>query len=320
MSKSFVLCAQCGKEFEKENRAINEAKKNGWRFFCSRICQGAAKTQSEIFSCSACGKSVMVQESQREGSKSGRHFCSRSCAARVNNAGRNPTEKHRRKTSESLKGRRRSLGMRVIADNPIRCVICGKPFFAPGRKRIACSRQCGYIYQFGLLPYTKEECISRIMDVAESLGRTPTTKEVERRLTAATARYFKTWNEAMTECGLSPHTEWIRRVRVSCKDGHVADSISEMVVDNWLFEHDLAHERNKAYPGSKMTCDFYLPSQNLWLEYFGLAGEHPHYDEVVEKKKGVVKALGLHFGFLVPVDLYPTRKIAEALSAFGLSV
>ena len=69
-----------------------------------------------------------------------------------------------------------------------------------------------------------------------------------------------------------------------------------------------------------MTCDFFLPSHNFWLEYFGLAGEHSNYDKTIERKKQVATNLGLRFGFLVPLNLYPENKIREVLAGFGLIV
>ena len=56
------------------------------------------------------------------------------------------------------------------------------------------------------------------------------------------------------------------------------------------------------------------------MEYFGLAGEHKHYDETVERKKKLARGLGLKLVYLLPSDLYPDRKIGEALSRFGIVI
>jgi len=85
----------------------------------------------------------------------------------------------------------------------------------------------------------------------------------------------------------------------------MADSISERIVDNWLHDHGLVHEKNKKYPNSKMNCDFYLIDHDIWIEYFGLIGVE-EYDKGVEIKKDVAKDNGLTLISLTPDDLYPT--------------
>lgn len=81
-----VKCDYCGKEFDKETRRVNEARKNGWKIFCSTECMKAAKTTKIKCTCAQCGKEIYKIPSQMKLSKSGNVFCSKSCAASYNNS------------------------------------------------------------------------------------------------------------------------------------------------------------------------------------------------------------------------------------------
>ena len=53
--------------------------------FCSIECVGLSKQQRTIMKCSNCQKEFSQTPSQIKNSKSGNHFCSKSCAATYNN-------------------------------------------------------------------------------------------------------------------------------------------------------------------------------------------------------------------------------------------
>ena len=315
MAKGVVSCDLCGKEFEKEVRATNEARKRGWKIFCSRTCYSKAKRTSQTVRCLTCGADVVVAASVVRKSKTGKFYCSKSCAARMRNLGRHRTEEEKKKISKALFGKRHNVGLWQGLDRGgvvSTCCVCGKEFSHPtSRDRVACSIKCGEIYQFGSLPYTKEEAIALIAKIREATGATPSTKMVERKVVCAILKYFKSWNEAMKSLGYEPNTQWMTKKKLKCQDGHRADSISELVVDNWFYKHGICHERSKPYPEGRMNCDFFLPDFNMWVEYFGLSGQHPKYDEKIVKKREMAVRCGMKLVEVMPCHLYPKMKLDE---------
>lgn len=81
-------CYQCGNKFYKLKRVIqavlrNDSGHNGK--YCSIICTSNAKKLKKIVNCANCKKSFEKLPNQIKKTKSGNHFCSRSCAATYNN-------------------------------------------------------------------------------------------------------------------------------------------------------------------------------------------------------------------------------------------
>lgn len=310
MAKAVVRCDLCGKEFEKEVRAINEARRGGYRTFCSKECHHNAKSKTEKRQCDTCGVEIEVQRNAIVGSKTGRFYCSGSCAAKTNNLGRVRTDESRGKTSKALFGKRRNgEGDSWATAN---CLVCGKKFkYLTSRDRIMCSVKCSQLYQFGVLPYSKEEVVEMVGSLIVQFGQAPSSKLVERKLFSAAVRFFGSWNKLIRELGCKPNSQWVR-FKPTCRDGHKADSISEMLVDNWLFERGIRHERRKAYPEGRYTCDFYLPDMDLWVEYFGIDNRH-WYQETMRVKEDMAKRHGLKLIGILPVHLYPEVKLGEML-------
>lgn len=129
MTRVEAHCASCGKRFSKELRRANEAKKFGWKYYCSLKCQSLAKNKQKIFKCGnpSCGKTF--KRSPHEIPRSGICFCSESCAAIVNNQ---KSPKRRPKIKK--------------------CPACGNQF--SGRRKY-CSRAC----QVKLQKITEQEII-----------------------------------------------------------------------------------------------------------------------------------------------------------------
>lgn len=56
-----------------------------------------------------------------------------------------------------------------------------------------------------------------------------------------------------------------------CDDGHMVRSISEMVIDNWLYNSDIVHAYERKVPiEENMYCDFYITKGDCYLEFWGL--------------------------------------------------
>jgi hypothetical protein len=88
------------------------------------------------------------------------------------------------------------------------------------------------------------------------------------------------------------------------KDGHVCDSVSEALIDNWLFDHEIPHERNAKYPETKHRADWKIQNGDF-VEYFGLAKDSPRYDRSVGQKQKLCRQHNINLVSLYPSDLYP---------------
>ncbi|KTB49027.1 hypothetical protein DEALK_18750 [Dehalogenimonas alkenigignens] len=55
------------------------------------------------------------------------------------------------------------------------------------------------------------------------------------------------------------------------KDGHMVRSKSEIIIDNWLYDAKIVHAYERKLPVEEdIYCDFYIPTQKVYLEYWGL--------------------------------------------------
>lgn len=79
-----TVCALCNKEREREKKLVNYYKKNNWQFFCSKTCQYKSRLTGNHIKCGVCSKDIYRRIKQK--SKSGKYFCSRSCATVFNNS------------------------------------------------------------------------------------------------------------------------------------------------------------------------------------------------------------------------------------------
>ena len=79
------ICDYCGGEGQKRPQHLNENKRLGHRNYCSRACMAKDRTHTLHTECGSCGVSVEKSLAQVKRSKSGKVFCSRSCACSYNN-------------------------------------------------------------------------------------------------------------------------------------------------------------------------------------------------------------------------------------------
>ncbi len=90
-------CSVCLKPVFRDIRRIHEAKKRGWKVYCSATCLSQARNKKRKFRCANPSCQKIVYRHPSEISTSGRVFCSKSCAAIVYNAERK-TRKYKLKT------------------------------------------------------------------------------------------------------------------------------------------------------------------------------------------------------------------------------
>jgi len=76
--------------------------------------------------------------------------------------------------------------------------------------------------------------------------------------------------------------------RYTCKDGHVVRSKSEKDIDNFLFDHNIAHAYEKKFDVDGVETikpDFYLPTLDLYIEHWGYENSSKYNKEKEYKLK-----------------------------------
>ncbi|MDP4038851.1 MAG: hypothetical protein Q8P54_02725 [bacterium] len=188
------------------------------------------------------------------------------------------------------------------------CVYCGNTVKA---KKNYCSSKCwGLDHQ-----KSKKEIISDLQKLAQKLGRTPTKRECSFSTTCF--KQFGSWTQALIAAALIPHRSLNQRMykRRKCiaKDGHICNSVSELIIDNWLYKNNIDHQKETPYPKGKFTADWSL-SSNVFVEYFGLAQDSRRYDEEIKKKQQICKDSEVTLIEIYPKDLFPKNRLEEILS------
>ncbi len=212
------------------------------------------------------------------------NFCSKSCAAIINN------QKYPKYPLRPCK-------------NP----TCTKMHRRTGSFycSLECSRSFAYKERF---TYTKEEIILAIQKATKELGRPPAKRELK-HISDKCAGMFGSWNNAVLAAGLEPHRSddhrMYKRTRTKAHDGHICDSVSEAIIDNWLSKNNISHTRNAKYPSTNHKADWGIGDGKIFVEYFGLAKDSPRYDREVKVKKNICRKHRIKLVEIYPSDLYP---------------
>lgn len=279
MPKFEVVCDECGKKFYRDSRRVGESKKFNWKTFCSReyLAKNRRKYVTLICSRSGCGKTFLRTPSQMKGIKLS--YCSTRCAAICNN-----TKKVR------------------TCQNP----NCGKQFTGTNRKY--CSYACIPTKE---TQYTKEKIVKVIKGFYKSNSRLPVKREMA-YLYREARNHFGTWNKAVIVAGFIPNPVLFANKHVA-KDGHICDSVAEMIVDNWLTSNKIIHKQHVYYPNQKRFKTDFLVKDKYWIEFFGLSGEHQKYDKLRDEKLQMIKSGNLDLIQIFPIDLFPKNTLANKL-------
>lgn len=284
-----VRCHSCHKQFLTKRAYFVFNKEAGYHSFCSRKCQYKSKLQGRILTCgnSACNKKFY----RAPNDISTFNYCSKSCAAVVNN--------------------------QKFPKWPKRyCAKCGKEF--KNRESKYCSSKCGWsVFKVHHLPkYTREQIIQKVQKATQELGRVPAKRELK-DISDKCAGMFGSWNNAILAAGLEPHRShdhrMYKRTRTKAVDGHLCDSISEAIIDNWLTENKVPHIRDARYPTTNHKADWAIKDGCIFIEYFGLATDSPRYDREIKLKKKLCKKGGINLIEIYPKDLYPKSLLDEIL-------
>ena len=180
-----------------------------------------------------------------------------------------------------------------------------------------------FCYGFSRKKYTLSELIEKLKHVNSVLGRVPAKREVK-GLADACINAFGAWNKAILAAGLSPNRShnqrMYKRVNTKAKDGHLCDSISEAIIDNWLTDSDIGHTRDVLYPTTHHRADWSIGG--TFVEYFGLAHDSPRYDRAVSRKRALCYQHHIRLIEIYPEDIYPNIILGNKLKTLteGLSV
>lgn len=271
MIKSSIICSFCGKNFLRDRRHINESQKLGAKAYCSPVCLSKDRMRQASVICSNPKCLNKFNKSVSDITKN--NYCSRSCAVSVNNA-KNP---------------KRPLLIK-------KCANCGKEFI---RREKYCSPYCGRSVHL----ISKEYILKSIREFHEKNGRAPMKREFSSQ--KAVRRFFGSWNNAILEAGFNPQPVMFANKWFAI-DGHKCDSLSEKIIDDWLFRRKVKHLRSVPYPENhNLNADFVI--NNYWIEFFGLAGEHKRYDELRQLKLLLSKKHKLNLIEIFPEDIYRNR-------------
>lgn len=165
--------------------------------------------------------------------------------------------------------------------------------------------------------YGSEDLLQIIRDKFKELERVPARREV--KVSKQCMKVFGSWNKAIIAAGFSPHRSdsqrMYKRTNTKALDGHICDSISEALIDNWLFSHKIFHQRDVIYPTTNHKADWAVDinGQRIFIEYFGLAKDSKRYDRDISHKKELCQANIIPLIEIYPQDLYPRLRLKEKL-------
>jgi|SRR3989344_959593 len=289
MKQIKITCHYCGKDFQRPKKRVKEAIKFGWNQYCSAKCQFATRLKGKNKICHNCSKKIWRTPKELKASQTNRFFCDHSCAAIFNN----------------------NLRRETLPKNFCKHPDCHKQI---QRSQLYCSRICGTFSRKRTPESLKKEVLGKIRKFKRLNGRIPVKKEMYG--TYGKARdVFGTWNKAITAAGYKPNPAMFAN-KYTAKDGHICDSMAEMIIDNWLNSRSITHKRSMPYPEfKKMTCDFVV--NKTFIEFFGLIGELKEYDRLAKLKRKLSKKHDLKLIEIKPEHLFPKNKLDQVLGSFS---
>jgi len=91
-------------------------------------------------------------------------------------------------------------------------------------------------------------------------------------------------------------------LRYKTLDGHMVRSKAEMLIANWLTQHNILYFYEKSVPNTPYFCDFYLPNQNIFVEYWGKLDD-PEYQTRMKQKTEAYHTQGLRLINITDTDI-----------------
>jgi len=102
-----------------------------------------------------------------------------------------------------------------------------------------------------------------------------------------------------------------RGTQTLARDGHVCLSLGEKTIDDYLYERNVAHEKEPHYPEGNYRADFQIG--DTFVEYFGLKG-NPEYDQKTKLKQDLCKKHGIQLISIYPADLVSLKSLDKKLA------
>jgi hypothetical protein len=195
------------------------------------------------------------------------------------------------------------------------CTECGKLFKKSSGNKKYCSRICRKRAEC----YEPEELLAIIKRAVKRMRRIPARRELGRGINSACIQRFGSWNKAVLAAGFIPNrshdNRMYRRSSAKALDGHICDSVSELLIDNWLYKRKISHERDAHYPKTNCLADWAIvvKDRRMLVEYFGLARDSPRYDRTIKRKISLCLRSKIPLIAIYPTDLYPKNFLEDNL-------
>jgi hypothetical protein len=282
----FVVCFWCHKVFERNKRQINEAKKFGWKQFCSITCQKKYRRKGKKLTCDSPSCNKRFYRRRGDINKTIRSFCSRRCRTVVINF------------EKGIINQKKCANKNCNNLVPPYDKFCSNNCFQENRSFLNLDRY-------------KREVLLQIKAFNKANGRIPFKQEMYRIYKPART-VFGTWNRAIEAAGFKPNQLKFTH-KYMANDKHICDSLAEKIIDDWLFAREIEHQHGVYDPGQKkFKTDFKVG--DYWIEFFGLEGQLIRYDELKKEKLNMIKRSKLKLIKIYPKDIIPKNELDKILS------
>jgi hypothetical protein len=123
---------------------------------------------------------------------------------------------------------------------------------------------------------------------------------------------FGSWFRTLIEANILEDGAIQRSRGVQClaRDGHVCFSLGEKTVDDFLYQHNISHDKEQRYPEGNFRADFSI--NGIIVEYFGLKG-NTEYDSKTKEKEQICEKHGIKLISIYPEDLLSIKKLEKKL-------
>lgn len=140
--------------------------------------------------------------------------------------------------------------------------------------------------------------------LVQVLKRKPTVRRIK--------ELFGSWLKALIEAGILEDgtRRTSRGTQCLAEDGHVCLSLGEKTIDDFLYNHRIAHEKEPHYPEGNFRADFLV--DGIFVEYFGLKG-NPEYNAKTKLKQRICRKHGIRLISIYPSDLVGIKKLERKL-------
>ena len=212
-----------------------------------------------------------------------------------------------------------------MADNKLVCPICGQPtrvYMGHARKDLLCGKHAdelkagkieinekglfidkatGKVLNKDYVEPKEEKPIQEQKGVAKCIACGKETKPGFLFCVSCYKKYADKKLVEINKCKDITILDDSYEGKFTCTDGHIVKSKSEMIIDNWLFDHNIPHAYEKKLPidaneSHDLHPDFCLPGygddpDDVYIEYWGYNESNKEYTKSKNYKMKVYKDL-----------------------------